>query len=66
MAKVAFPGIIRNVTTRIDAAGDKIGRLVVEFRPEGDVIATLDALHQPNAEVYVVLMENPGNQNSEK
>jgi hypothetical protein len=58
--RVAFPAIIRNVSTRIDAAGDKIGRLVVEFRPEGDTVAELDKLHQPDAEVFMVVMDKAG------
>jgi len=56
--KVAFLGIIRNITTRIDAAGDKIGRIAIEFRPEGNVVSDLDALHRPDSEVYIVIMEN--------
>lgn len=54
--KVAFTGIIRNVSTRIDAAGDKIGRIVIEFRPEGTIVADMDALHRPDSEIYAVLM----------
>jgi hypothetical protein len=55
--KVAFVGIIREVKTRIDASGDKIGRIAIEFRPEGDTVADLDKLHKPDASVYVVVME---------
>ena len=54
--KVAFSGIIRNVSTRIDSSGDKIGRVVVEFRPEGNIIADMDSLHRPDSEIYIVLM----------
>lgn len=57
--KVAFAALIREVKTKIDAAGDKIGRLVVEFRTEGDVIAELDKLHKPDTSVWVVVMEKP-------
>lgn len=55
--KVAFAGIIREVKTRIDANGDKVGRIAIEFRPEGSTVADLDALHRPDSEVYVVIME---------
>jgi len=55
--KVAFLGLIREVKTRIDASGDKIGRIAIEFQPEGDTISDLDKLHKPDASVYVVVME---------
>lgn len=57
--RVAFAAIIREVKMRIDASGDKIGRLVVEFRPEGDTVSDLDKLHQPDSTVYIVVMEKP-------
>jgi hypothetical protein len=55
--RVAFAGIIRKVTTKIDGVGDKVGQIIIEFRPEGNVIADLDALHKPDAEIFVVIAE---------
>ncbi len=53
--RVAFQGVIKSVKTAIDTVGDKIGTLTVTFRPEGNVIADLDALHKPDSEIFVVI-----------
>jgi hypothetical protein len=55
--RVAFAGIIKNITTRIDVNGDKIGKIAIEFRPEGSIVADLDAIHKPDAEIFVVVAE---------
>ena len=57
--KVAFLGIIKSINSSIDAVGDKVGKLTVTFRPEGDVIANLDAMQKPDKEVYIVIVEKP-------
>lgn len=58
--RVAFKGIIRNVTTRIDAVGDKVGRIAIDFRPEGKTVAKLDLLQVPDKEVFIVIVEKAG------
>jgi hypothetical protein len=55
--RVAFAGVIKSIRTAIDAVGDKIGAINISFRPEGNVIADLDAIHKPDAEIFVVIVE---------
>jgi pyoverdine/dityrosine biosynthesis protein Dit1 len=55
--RVAFPAIIKSVKSVIDSAGDKVGTLVLAFRPEGTTVADIEAIQKPNAAVYVVIME---------
>lgn len=55
--RVAFKGVIKSIRTAIDAVGDKTGTLTVSFRPEGNVVAELDALQVPDREVFVVIAE---------
>jgi len=55
--RVAFPGQIKSIKSAIDAAGDKVGTLVLVFRPEGTTVADIEAIQKPNAAVYVVIME---------
>ena len=64
--KVAFLGIIKSINSSIDAVGDKVGKLTVTFRPEGDVIANLDAMQKPDKEVYIVIVEKPNDSNDHK
>jgi hypothetical protein len=58
--RVAFSGVIKSVKTAIDTVGDKVGTLIVTFRPEGKIVAHLDKLQVPDREVYVVILDKPG------
>jgi hypothetical protein len=55
--RVAFQGQIKSFKSALDSVGDKVGTLIIGFRPEGPVIAELDALQKPDAEVFVVIVE---------
>jgi pyruvate/2-oxoglutarate dehydrogenase complex dihydrolipoamide acyltransferase (E2) component len=55
--RVAFAGIIKSIKTALDNVGDKVGTLIVTFRPEGKTVADLDALQKPDKEVYIVILD---------
>lgn len=55
--RVAFVGQIKQVKTMTDAVGDKVGSITIGFRPDGSTVADLDAIHNPDSEVYVVIVE---------
>ena len=58
--RVAFAGQIKSIRTATAAAGDKVGSITIAFRPEGTIIADLDKIHKPDAEIYAVIMEKSG------
>jgi hypothetical protein len=54
--RVAFVGTIKSFKSDLDAVGDKVGKIIISFRPEGQTIAQLDVLQQPDKEVFVVII----------
>jgi hypothetical protein len=57
VVRVAFAGLIKSIKTMTDAVGDKVGSITIGFRPEGSIVADLDQIHQPDTEIYVVIVE---------
>jgi hypothetical protein len=55
--RVVFPGQIKAIRSALDTCGDKVGTLTVTFNPKGSIVADLDKLQKPDAEVFVVIVE---------
>ena len=56
--KAEFLAVIKEHKSRIDAVGDKVGRIVLEIRPTDDLIDTINRLQQPDCEVKVLISDN--------
>ena len=56
--KAEFDAVIKEHKSRIDAVGDKVGRIVLEIRPTDDLIDTINRLQQPDCEVKVLISDN--------
>jgi len=56
--KAEFDAVIKEHKSRIDAVGDKVGRIVLEIRPTDDLIDTINRLQQPDCEVKVMISDN--------
>lgn len=54
--KVAFPAIIKQVSVKRTATEDREARLVLDFRPDEDVMTGLVRLSQIEAEVMVAIL----------
>lgn len=54
--KVAFPAIIKSVSVKRTASEDREARLVLDFRPDEDVMTGLVRLSQIEAEVMVAVV----------
>jgi len=56
--KVAFKGLIKNLNIKSLVCGEKEARLMIEFKPDDKTLSNLNKLHKPDAQVFIVIMED--------
>jgi hypothetical protein len=56
--KVAFLAVIKQVSVKRTASEDREARLIVDFRPDEDVMTGLVKFSQLEQEMYVVIVPN--------
>ena len=55
----SFECEIKEIKSRISASQDKVGRLVIEFRPTLEILNGLNRLHNESSTVTIAIIENP-------
>ncbi len=55
--KVAFKGLIKNLSTKSLVCGEKESRLTINFRPKDEILSELNKLHKPDDLVFIVIMD---------
>lgn len=56
--KVAFKGLIRQLSIKSLVCGEKEAKLTIDFKPDDNTLSDLNKLHKPDAEVMIVVMDD--------
>ena len=56
-ARVAFMGLIKELSIKSLVSGDKSAKLVIHFLPDDDTLDKLNRLHRADSEVAIAVAE---------